>query len=93
MLQEPERTLPCILLHNSAISPRDSTLLSLTNRVRFSTNRAKAKAMRHRDDLGPLAPRAVSGQVACTDGWVEQTLEFDAPRVAVAALLAMAPQV
>lgn len=65
-----------------------TTLPTFQLRVRLGP-----EAMRHRDDLGPLAPRAVSGQVACADGWVEQTLEFDASRVAVAALLALAPQV
>ena len=65
-----------------------ATLPTFRARVRLGP-----EAMRHRDDLGPLAPRAVSGQVAGADGWVEQTLEFDTPRVAVAALLALAPQV
>jgi predicted DNA-binding transcriptional regulator YafY len=49
--------------------------------------------MRHRDNLGPLGPREVSEQAARVDGWVEQTLQFDTPQVAVAALLALAPQV
>lgn len=51
------------------------------------------EAMRHRDNLGPLAPREVLEQGVGADGWVAQTLEFDTPQVAVAALLALAPQV
>lgn len=50
-------------------------------------------AQRHRDDLGPLSPRAVTEHGLTADGWVEQTLLFDTPRVAVAALLALAPEV
>jgi predicted DNA-binding transcriptional regulator YafY len=50
-------------------------------------------AQRHRDDLGGLAPRAVAENPPDSDGWVEQTLLFDDRRVAIAALLALAPEV
>jgi predicted DNA-binding transcriptional regulator YafY len=51
-------------------------------------------AQRYRDALGGLAPRAVSviGSDP-VDGWSEQTLVFDDRRMAVAALLALAPEV
>ena len=50
-------------------------------------------AQRHRDDLGALSPRAVAEDPPDNDGWVEQTLLFDDRRVAIAALLALAPEV
>jgi predicted DNA-binding transcriptional regulator YafY len=50
-------------------------------------------AQRYRDALGPLAPRAVAGQSTGADGWVQQTLTFDSPDIAMAALLALAPDV
>src|SRR3954453_6516755 len=50
-------------------------------------------AQRHRDDLGGLSPRAVAEDPPDNDGWVEQTLVFDNRRVAIAALLALAPEV
>ncbi len=50
------------------------------------------EAQRHRDDLGGLTPRSVT-EHAEDAGWVEQTLLFDTRRVAVAALLALAPEV
>jgi predicted DNA-binding transcriptional regulator YafY len=50
-------------------------------------------AQRHRDDLGRLSPRAVAEDLPDNDGWVEQTLLFDDRRVAIAALLALAPEV
>ena len=65
-----------------------ATLPTFQARVRLGP-----EAMRHRDDLGPLAPREVLEHVVGADGWVEQTLEFDTVQVAVAALLAVAPQV
>ncbi len=51
------------------------------------------EARRHRDELGALNPRSVTEHGDATDGWVEQTLLFDTRRVAVAALLALAPEV
>lgn len=48
---------------------------------------------RHRDNLGPLSPRGVTDHGLQADGWVEQTLLFDDRRVAVSALLALAPDV
>ncbi len=50
-------------------------------------------ALRYRDALGALAPREVHDVVEGTDGWARQTLVFDAPGVARAALLALAPEV
>jgi predicted DNA-binding transcriptional regulator YafY len=50
-------------------------------------------AQRHRDDLGGLAPRAAAEDPPDNDGWVAQTLLFDDRRVAIAALLALAPEV
>jgi predicted DNA-binding transcriptional regulator YafY len=50
-------------------------------------------AQRHRDDLGGLSPRSVEEDPPENDGWVEQTLLFDDRRVAIAALLALAPEV
>jgi predicted DNA-binding transcriptional regulator YafY len=50
-------------------------------------------AQRHRDDLGGLSPRAVAEDLPDNDGWIEQTLLFDDQRVAIAALLALAPEV
>jgi predicted DNA-binding transcriptional regulator YafY len=50
-------------------------------------------AQRHRDDLGALSPRGVAQDPPDSHGWVEQTLLFDDRRVAVAALLALAPEV
>jgi predicted DNA-binding transcriptional regulator YafY len=58
-----------------------------------TTVRLGPHAQRYRDALGPLAPRAISGQTAGADGWAQQTLTFDGPGVAVAALLALAPDV
>lgn len=51
------------------------------------------RAQRYRDALGPLAPRAIADQSTGEDGWVRQTLVFDTPDVARAALLALAPDV
>ena len=51
------------------------------------------RAQRHRDDLGGLSPRSVAEDPPDNDGWVEQTLLFDDRRVAIAALLALAPEV
>jgi predicted DNA-binding transcriptional regulator YafY len=60
----------------------------------FSTRvRLGPLAQRHRDDLGALSPRAVAEDPPDSRGWVEQTLHFDDRRVAVAALLALAPEV
>ncbi len=50
-------------------------------------------AQRHRDDLGALSPRGVAEDPPDSQGWVAQTLLFDDRRVAVAALLALAPEV
>jgi predicted DNA-binding transcriptional regulator YafY len=50
-------------------------------------------AQRHRDDLGGLSPRAVAEDPPDNEGWVEQTVLFDDRRVALAALLALAPEV
>jgi predicted DNA-binding transcriptional regulator YafY len=50
-------------------------------------------AQRHRDDLGALSPRGVAEDPPDSYGWVAQTLLFDDRRVAVAALLALAPEV
>jgi predicted DNA-binding transcriptional regulator YafY len=50
-------------------------------------------AQQHRDDLGALSPRAAAEDPPGNDGWVEQTLLFDDRRVAIAALLALAPEV
>jgi predicted DNA-binding transcriptional regulator YafY len=50
-------------------------------------------AMRHRDNLGPLAPRGITEHAATGDGWVVQTLLYDDRRVAVSALLALAPEI
>jgi predicted DNA-binding transcriptional regulator YafY len=60
----------------------------------FSTRvRLGPLAQRHRDDLGGLSPRSVAEDPPDNDGWVEQTLLFDDRRVAIAALLALAPEV
>jgi predicted DNA-binding transcriptional regulator YafY len=50
-------------------------------------------AQRHRSDLGGLSPRGVAEDPPDNDGWVTQTLLFDDRRVAIAALLALAPEV
>jgi predicted DNA-binding transcriptional regulator YafY len=50
-------------------------------------------ARRHRDDLGAFSPRAVAEDPPDSHGWVVQTLLFDDRRVAIAALLALAPEV
>ncbi|HSJ43260.1 MAG TPA: WYL domain-containing protein [Euzebyales bacterium] len=50
-------------------------------------------AQRHRDALGALAPREVAGEREEDDGWIRQTLVFDSPGVARAALLALAPDI
>ncbi|MBW3634356.1 MAG: WYL domain-containing protein [Chloroflexi bacterium] len=50
-------------------------------------------AQRHRNHLGALSPRAVAEDPPDSRGWVEQTLLFDDRRVAVAALLALAPDI
>ena len=61
---------------------------------RFSVKvRLGPAAMRHRDALGALAPRAVSDESTGVDGWTTQTLLFDSDGVAQAALLALAPQI
>ena len=49
-------------------------------------------AQRHRDNLGALSPRAVAETPPDNHGWVDQTLLFDDRRMAVAALLALAPE-
>jgi predicted DNA-binding transcriptional regulator YafY len=60
----------------------------------FSTRvRLGPLAQRQRDDLGGLSPRSVAEDPPDNDGWVEQTLLFDDRRVAIAALLALAPEV
>jgi predicted DNA-binding transcriptional regulator YafY len=59
----------------------------------FAHVRLGPLAQRHRDALGGLAPRAVTEDPPDNDGWVEQTLLFDDRRVAIAALLALAPEV
>jgi predicted DNA-binding transcriptional regulator YafY len=51
------------------------------------------RAQRYRDVLGALAPRAVEQEPTGPDGWTHQTLVFDSHDVAVAALLALAPDV
>jgi predicted DNA-binding transcriptional regulator YafY len=51
------------------------------------------RAQRYRDALGALAPRAVDHEATDPDGWTRQTLVFDSHDVAVAALLALAPDV
>lgn len=48
---------------------------------------------RYRDALGALAPRTVDAEHTDRDGWVRQTLVFDNAGVALAALLALAPDV
>ena len=50
-------------------------------------------AQRYRDSLGAIAPRAVEEVTPEPDGWVRQTLLFDSRDVAVAALLALSPEV
>jgi predicted DNA-binding transcriptional regulator YafY len=55
--------------------------------------RLGADAQRHRDALGALAPREVAGEREDGDGWIRQTLVFDSPGVARAALLALAPDI
>jgi predicted DNA-binding transcriptional regulator YafY len=61
--------------------------------VFFTRVRLGPLAQRHRDDLGALSPRAVAEDPPDSRGWVEQTLLFDDRRVAVAALLALAPEI
>jgi predicted DNA-binding transcriptional regulator YafY len=51
------------------------------------------RAQRYRDALGALAPRAAEQEPAGPDGWARQTLVFDSADVAMAALLALAPDV
>jgi predicted DNA-binding transcriptional regulator YafY len=65
-----------------------ATLPAFSVRVRLGP-----LAQRHRDDLGALSPRSVAEDPPDSQGWVEQTLLFDDRRVAVAALLALAPEV
>ena len=50
-------------------------------------------ARRYRDALGALSPRAAVEEGTDGDGWVRQELVFDDLRVAVAALLALSPEV
>lgn len=50
-------------------------------------------AQRYRDALGALGPRDVVDERLDRDGWRRQTLVFDTPAVAAAALLALAPEV
>lgn len=50
-------------------------------------------AQRYRDAIGPLAPRSFSDEQIEDDGWVCQSLVFDDLPVAMAALLALAPDV
>jgi predicted DNA-binding transcriptional regulator YafY len=64
------------------------TLPAFSTRVRLGP-----LAQRYRDDLGPLAPRAISEHGISANGWIEQKLLFDTRRIAVSALLALAPDV
>lgn len=50
-------------------------------------------AQRYRDSLGAIAPLSAHEAPPDADGWVRQTLLFDSRQVAVAALLALAPEV
>jgi predicted DNA-binding transcriptional regulator YafY len=50
-------------------------------------------ARRYRDALGALSPRAVVEDAPDGDGWAYQELVFDDLRTAVAALLALSPEV
>ena len=50
-------------------------------------------ARRHRDSFGGLTPQAVDDGPPDVEGWVTTELTFDDRRVAVAALLALAPEV
>ena len=50
-------------------------------------------AQRHRDDLGALAPRAVAEEPPDTKWLGRADAAFDDRRVAVAALLALAPEI
>ena len=50
-------------------------------------------AQRYRDALGALAPRETEQEPTGSDGWTRQTLVFDSADVAIAALLALAPEV
>jgi predicted DNA-binding transcriptional regulator YafY len=65
-----------------------ATLPAFSARVRLGP-----EARRYRDSLGSLAPRAAAEEPPDAAGWVEQTLLFDDRRVAVAALLALAPEI
>jgi predicted DNA-binding transcriptional regulator YafY len=65
-----------------------ATLPAFATRVRLGP-----LAQRHRDNLGPLSPRAITEHGIAADGWMEQTLLFDTRRTAVSTLLALAPEV
>jgi hypothetical protein len=51
------------------------------------------EARRYRDALGPLSPRSAAAEAIDADGWQRQELVFDDLRSAVAALLALSPEV
>ncbi|HYO29535.1 MAG TPA: WYL domain-containing protein, partial [Thermomicrobiales bacterium] len=51
------------------------------------------EARRYRDALGPLTPRSAAAEAIDADGWQRQELVFDDLRSAVAALLALSPEV
>jgi hypothetical protein len=54
--------------------------------------RTTPRGLRRRK-LGALSPRVVAADAADGHGWVEQMLLFDGRGVAVAALLALSPEV
>ena len=57
------------------------------------TVRLGPRAQRYRDVLGAAAPRAVTDETRESNNWVRQKLLFDRPEVALAALLALSPEV
>jgi predicted DNA-binding transcriptional regulator YafY len=59
----------------------------------FARVRLGPRAQQFREMLGPLSPRQVQVETADADGWLTQTLLFDHSQMAVAALLALAPDV
>jgi predicted DNA-binding transcriptional regulator YafY len=65
-----------------------ATLPTFTATVRLGPH-----AQRYRDGLGAIAPRSATESAAENDGWIRQDLVFDHEQVAVAALLALAPDV
>jgi predicted DNA-binding transcriptional regulator YafY len=58
-----------------------------------ATVRLGPLAQRYRDSLGPLSPRSVTIVEEGPDGWTVEALVFDTQRSAVAALLALSPDV